>query len=46
MSDEIRNAWVLGLFVQIYSSSKQKWYDGEITDIYIDEETNKVNIFR
>ena len=39
--DEIRYSWDVGSNVSIYSRSKNKWYDGEIIDIYIDNATNK-----
>ena len=35
--DTLRYLWVLGSFVSIYSRSKNKWFIGEITDIYIDD---------
>ena len=40
-SNNLRYLWELGSSVSIYSRSKNKWFIGEITDIYIDDITKK-----
>eukprot|EP01083_Nonionella_stella_P060387 157710_1 len=34
----IRKQWKVGSKVEVYSSSKNKWYEGDITRIFIDSE--------
>lgn len=39
--DAIRYSWAVGSSLSIYSRSKDTWFQGEITKIYVDSTTNK-----